>query len=104
MKKFCFDIDRDICKTFKSKHALSKAEYKVIKIINRLYDNGNYIIIFTARYMSRNNQKISKAKKKCYTFTLNQLKIWNVAFHKLIFGKSPYDLIIDDKGLGFKKN
>ena len=54
--------------------------------------------------MGRNNQKISKAKKQGYAFTLNQLKIWNVKFHKLIFGKPSYDLIIDDKGLGFKKN
>jgi CMP-N,N'-diacetyllegionaminic acid synthase len=104
MKKLCFDIDGVICKTFKNKYEFSKPDYKVIKIINKLYDNGNYIIIFTARYMGRNNQKISKAKKQGYAFTLNQLKIWNVKFHKLIFGKPSYDLIIDDKGLGFKKN
>ena len=33
-----------------------------------------------------------------------QLKKWKVKFHKLIMGKPSYDLFIDDKAYGFKKN
>jgi CMP-N,N'-diacetyllegionaminic acid synthase len=104
MKKICFDIDGVICKTLKSNYELSKPDYKAIKIINKLYDNGNYIIIFTARYMGRNNQKISKAKKQGYKLTFNQLKKWNVKFHKLIFGKPSYDIIIDDRSFSYSSN
>ena len=32
------------------------------------------------------------------------LKKWKVKYHELIFGKISYDLIVDDKALGFKKN
>ena len=104
MKKICFDIDGVICQTFKSNYESSKPDYKAIKIINKLYDSGNYIIIFTARYMGRNNQKISKAKKQGYKLTFNQLKKWNVKFHKLIFGKPSYDIIIDDRSFSYSSN
>ena len=35
--------------------------------------------------------------------TFNQLKSWNLKFHKLIFGKPTFDIFIDDKSFGFKK-
>ncbi len=104
MKKFCFDIDGVICRTIKSNYKSSKPNHKVIKIINKLYDQGHYIIIFTARYMGRNNDNIYKAKKEGYNLTLKQLKDWGVKFDNLIFGKPSFDMIIDDKALGFKKN
>ena len=72
MKKFCFDIDGVICRTAKSNYKSSKPNYKVIKIINKLYDQGHYIIIFTARYMGRNKENISLAKKQGYKFMSRQ--------------------------------
>ena len=33
-----------------------------------------------------------------------QLKKWRVKYHKLIFGKPSYDLLVDDKCIFFKKN
>ena len=35
---------------------------------------------------------------------MNQLKKWKVKFHKLVFGKLSYDLIVNDKSIYFKKN
>jgi hypothetical protein len=104
MKKFCFDIDGVICRTIKSNYKSSKPNYKVIKVINKLYDQGHYIIIFTARYMGRNNENILLAKKQGYKFTHIQLKKWGLRFHKLIFGKPSYDFFIDDKMPFFKAN
>ena len=43
-------------------------------------------------------------KKQSYNFTKKQLKKWGVNYHKLIFGKPSYDVFIDDKNLGHKKN
>ena len=73
MKKFCFDIDGVICRTVKSNYKSSKPNHKVIKVINKLYYQGHYIIIFTARYMGRNNDNVNKAKKMGYNFTFKQL-------------------------------
>ena len=42
-KIICFDIDNVICKTAESKYSKSKPKKNVIKLINRLYDDGNYI-------------------------------------------------------------
>ena len=67
MKKkltYCFDIDNTICETIGSNYEKSKPKIKIIKLINNLYDNGHTIKLYTARYMGRNDDKISKAKKK----------------------------------------
>jgi hypothetical protein len=36
--------------------------------------------------------------------TLKQLKKWNVKYHKLVFGKSSFDLFVDDRALFIKDN
>ena len=46
MKAIFLDIDGVICKTIKSNYKNSKPNFKVIKFINKLYDQGFYIIIF----------------------------------------------------------
>ena len=106
MKKiYCFDIDNVICSTPKSKnYSLCKPNKKVIDFINYLFNKGHTIKIFTARYMGRNKENISRAKKQGYKFTQNQLKLWNLKYHKLIMGKPSYDLFVDDKALGFTKD
>lgn len=101
---FCFDIDNTICKT-KGKNYKNAKPYKdIIKIINKLYNNGHTIKIFTARYMGRNNDNIKLAYKEGYNNTLKQLKKWNLKFHKLLMGKPSFDILIDDRALGFKRN
>jgi capsule biosynthesis phosphatase len=104
MKTICFDIDNTICKTVNSDYKNSKPIVKNINYINRLFDDGYKIKIFTARYMGRSNDNASKAKKKAKQITLNQLKKWNVKYHRVFFGKPSTDLYVDDKNLGFKKD
>ena len=76
---------------------------KVIELINQLYEK-NYILIYTARFMGRNNDNIKLANKEGYNFTLNQIKKWGLKFHKLKLGKPTYDIFVDDKSFGFNKN
>ena len=107
MKKkitLCFDIDNVICITKNNDYQKSTPNNKAIKKINRLYNNGHEIKIFTGRFMGRNNDNIKKAKRQGYKMTKKQLKKWKVKYHKLIFGKPSYDLFIDDRSLYYKSN
>ena len=92
---------RNALDEFKSAHIKnyrSAKPYKsVIKLINKLFNKGHFIKIFTARYMGRNNDNIKAARKEGYKMTLEQLKSWNLKFHKLIFGKPSFDILIDDR-------
>ena len=102
MKRLCFDLDGVICTTNNSEYKKSKPKKKIIKLINKLYKK-NHIIIFTSRYMGRNNENIKKAKAQGYKKTLKQLKKWKLKFHELRFGKPSYDFFLDDKNIFFKK-
>tara|TARA_Y100000768_G_C23914683_1_gene651772 strand:- start:2 stop:361 length:360 start_codon:yes stop_codon:yes gene_type:complete len=104
IKTICFDIDNTICNTKGSDYKKSKPILKNIKFINYLYQKGFKIKIFTARYMGRNNDNQNKAKKMAKKITLQQLKKWNLKYHRIYFGKPSSDLYIDDKNLNFSKN
>ena len=104
MKTYCFDIDGVICKTKGKNYFKAKPILKAIKKINHLYDQGHFIKIFTARYMGRNKDNIKLAKKQGYKTTYAQLKKWKIKFHQLIIGKPSFDIFVDDKAFGFKKN
>lgn len=89
------DIDETICcHSMEKSH--SPRNYKDafpikenIQKINKLYDDGNSIVYWTAR---------GTTTKICWKeITLSQLKEWGVKFHELKFGKPPYDLMICDK-------
>ena len=99
----CFDIDNVICQTKSKDYKNAKPNKMGIKKINMLFEQGYIIKLYTARFMGRNNDNISKAKKQGYKMTENQLKRWKIKYHKLVFGKTSFDLFIDDKSMYFKK-
>ncbi len=103
-KIICFDLDNTLCTTKKNYYNLSKPKKKNIEVLNKLYEKGFYIKIFTARYMSRTNENSKKAKIRGYEEARKQLDAWKVKYHELIFGKPSFDLYIDDKSLFYSKN
>ena len=103
LKTLCFDLDNTICITKKNLYRNSKLIKQVIEIINTLYDKGNIIKIYTARLMRRNLDKINKITKQQKNLTINQLKKWNVRYHKIYFGKPSFDILVDDKTYNFEK-
>jgi hypothetical protein len=103
-KIFCFDIDNIICSTNENYYLKSKPIKKTVNIINKLYEKGFVIKIFTSRFMGRSNENVNIAISKGYNLTKMQLKKWKVKYDYLIFGKPSFDLIIDDKSFGFKKS
>ena len=94
-KIICFDIDNVICTTTGRNYRNAKPNKAGIKKINYLFKSGYMIKLFTSRYMGRNMENKSKAKKQGYKMTANQLKKWNVNYHKLFFGKPSFDLFVD---------
>ena len=106
-QRYCIDIDGTICtpgtcKSCQYEGATPKKDR--IKVINKLYDEGNYIIYFTARAMGRNSDLPNeeariKAKEIIEPLTKMQLDIWGCKYHELIMGKPHADLFIDDKGI-----
>ncbi len=106
MKKkiICFDLDGVICETNKNHYEKSVPNKKIIKSINNLYEKDFFIKIFTARFMGRNKENRTKARKQGYIFTKRQIKSWGLKFHELIMGKPSYDIYVDDKCYNVKDN
>ena len=104
IKTICFDLDNTLCTTKKNNYTKSKPIKKNIKLVNKLYDDGYNIKIFTARFMGRSNDNQNLAKKRGFEMTKKQLKKWNLKYHKLILGKPTYDFVVDDKAYGYNSN
>jgi len=96
---YVFDIDGTICNNTNGKYDTAIPFVERIKKINKLFDEGNNIIFFTARGMKTFNNNLEKVYEKYYNFTSEQLKNWNVKYHQLILGKPSADFYIDDKGI-----
>ena len=104
MKVICFDLDGVICTNTWGNYQNAKPFKKTIQKINKLYDEGYIIKIFTARFMSRNNENIENVYKMGYEFTKFQIDSWGLKYHRLIMGKPSYDIIIDDKSIDYDEN
>jgi CMP-N-acetylneuraminic acid synthetase len=92
-KTFVFDIDGVIAKIQKDlNYGVSEPNEKMIEIINKLYNYGNKIVLFTARgYVTG---------KDWSEVTKDQMKRWGLKYHELKFGKPNADYYVDDKMLG----
>lgn len=91
-KRFVFDIDGVIAKLEKDNdYSKSLPNKPMINVINKLYELGNEIILFTARgYVTGIDW--------C-DITKELLEKWGVHYHELQFGKPNADYYIDDKML-----
>ena len=104
-QRYCVDIDGTICSpTVGRDNHKAEPWQDRIKVLNKLYDEGNYIIYFTARAMGRFSDKPHsvasvKAKEVLFELTDKQLKDWGCKYHELIMGKPHADYFIDDKAL-----
>ena len=103
-KIIAFDLDDVLCyRTVESgrvdKYHSCKPLEPMIKIANKCYDDGNTVIIYTARGMSGFNGNVNDIYSNLYDLTVKQLEHWGVKYHQLVMGKIHYDLLIDDKAV-----
>jgi hypothetical protein len=86
------DIDETICNSpDKPDYTTSTPIIANIKKANKLYEEGNTIIYWTARGTQTGIDWTDVTKK--------QFNDWGVKYHDLKFGKPYYDLFIDDKNI-----
>jgi glycerol-3-phosphate cytidylyltransferase len=97
--KYCFDLDGTICDTpcdpdgHNQRYWDSTPIVFMVETINRLFDEGNHIIIMTAR---------GRGSGKDWTkLTTDMLAEWGVKYNELepMFHKPTADIFIDDKGI-----
>ena len=98
MKVIYVDIDETICRRetsvdFGVTHDYSKAKpiQENIDKINKLYDEGNTFVYWTARG--------SRKQIDWTELTKNQLEEWGAKYNELRVDKPFYDLFIEDKSL-----
>jgi histidinol phosphatase-like enzyme len=89
--KLVLDLDGTLCSDTKGSYKKAKPYLDRITLINKAYDNGDIIIIFTARGSTTGINWRELTKK--------QLKKWGLKYHKLIFNKPSGDLFIDNLGV-----
>lgn len=89
---FYVDIDETICKSPEDRD-YSKAVPLLDRInkINKLYEEGNIIVYWTARGTGSGID--------WRDVTEFQFETWGVKYHELKFGKPIYDIFIDDKNI-----
>ena len=101
--RYCFDLDGTICNTPLRPSDLKPGYLEatpfpfMVEQVNRLYDEGNYIIIMTAR---------GRGSGIDWTgLTTEQLNRWGVKYHELepMFHKPTADIFIDDKGINVEE-
>ena len=87
--KIYVDIDETICTSPEDRNYENAVPLKerIIKI-NKLYDQGNTIVYWTARG--------SRSKIDWYDLTKMQLEKWGAKHHELRCDKPYYDIFYDD--------
>lgn len=89
-KIFCIDIDGTIC-TELCQYEDAKPVKTVIKKINKLYNSGHKIILFTSRGYSSGYNWMPLLKE--------QMEKWGVLYHEIRQGKPFADYYIDNKAI-----
>lgn len=90
---YCFDLDETLCYSPLDQprdYSLAQPYKKAIARVNKLFEEGHSITIFTARGATSGTN--------WHGVTTRQLSLWGVKHHKLIDkGKPHYDLFVDDR-------
>lgn len=90
---YCFDIDGTLCTNTDGDYEQAQPFKQVIAQVNRLYDEGHRILLYTARGATTGID--------WRELTEQQMEKWGVCYHALFMGKPTADVYIDDKAVNF---
>ena len=101
--RICIDIDGVIADFKKPGEVYSDCKLIVgaKEKIQKLYSNGHYIILYTARHMKTCNGNSALTISKIGKITLDWLESNDIPYHEIHFGKPWADIYIDDNALRF---
>lgn len=100
MKVFSIDIDGTVCEEYapdgvEIRPITKRLPFKDrIEKINKLYDEGNYIIYYTARGL-----KSGRGEQHYRPITEQQLGEWGCKYHELVFKSHDIDIFVDDRSI-----
>lgn len=96
---FIYDLDETLCTKKKPDETYSdvKPIQPMIDQLNKFYDEGNIIIIQTARNMLTQHNDIGRVIQNVGEDTLRWLREHKVKYHSIQFGKPFGCIYIDDK-------
>lgn len=98
--KYVVDIDGTICEHVNNPgFGTGDVYYDRIRKLNKLFDDGNEIVYYTARGMGEFGGSTCNSYKMWYNYTINQLNEWGCKYTHIIMGKYSGDIYIDDKGI-----
>ena len=101
--RLCFDLDGTICE-----NKLPNQSYEDVvpnkgmaELLQKLHQDGHYIIIMTARNMATLNNNVGQIIAKQGPIVISWLTKYNIPYDELLFGKPNADFFIDDKGIRY---
>lgn len=97
--RYCFDIDNTIL-TYSSNPKTKEGIEPIpsmVALLRRLYNEGNTIVLQTARGMQSNQSNLGLANKKGAYQVFETLEKYEIPYHEIYFGKPWADIYIDDK-------
>ncbi len=93
--KYVFDIDNTLVKTVGSDYSNSSPIQSRISYVNKLYNEGHHITLYTARG--------TRTGIDYKEFTKKQMDSMGVKYHELLTGKMDYDYFVDDKAISISE-
>ncbi|MVO98835.1 5' nucleotidase, NT5C type [Paenibacillus lutrae] len=98
------DLDGTIC-TFRGEgqtYADVTPIPGALDALRRMKSEGHYLIIHTARHMKTCGGNVGEVVAKVGAITLDWLRIHEVPYDEIVFGKPQGDLYVDDLALAYR--
>lgn len=96
--KLCFDIDNTITAWDNDRdYENFRPDTEMVSMINKLYDEGHEITLYTARGMGSVGP--GRIATEIVPLLLKNLEKIGLKYHNLLTHKPVYDWIIDDKAM-----
>jgi capsule biosynthesis phosphatase len=98
--RICFDIDGTIAELRKKGEGYSEVVPKkgAVETLQRLNEEGHYIILHTARNMETFLGNVGKVNAVQGPILFEWLDKYNIPYDEIYFGKPSADYYVDDKG------
>ena len=103
MLRIAVDLDGTISENKKPGQSYEdvKPLPNAVGVLNRLRDEGYYIVIYTARNMATYNNNLGQIIAHQAPLVSKWLTDYNIPHDELVFGKPNVDYFIDDKSITF---